>query len=63
MAVIEARPLCHACGQFHVFRDELCLECHNEVERIGREFSHFGDDAEDIGHGRLQQERIEKDWK
>ncbi len=53
--------LCSCCKKYKAYKSGLCWGCHNEVANIEREFSHFGD--EDIGHGRVQQERIEKDWK
>ena len=54
---------CCACGKYRAYRDGLCWGCHNAVENIEREFKHFGDDAEDIGYGKVQQARAESRWK
>ena len=45
MADIETRRLCHACGQFHVFLDDLCWGCLEAVRRLAAEFQTFGQDA------------------
>lgn len=52
---------CCACGNYKAYRDGLCWGCHNAVENIEREFKHFGDDAEDIGYGKVQQARAERE--
>lgn len=45
MADIETRRSCCACGQFHVFRDDLCWGCLEAVGRLAAEFATFGQDA------------------
>lgn len=54
---------CRACGKYKAYKNGLCWGCHAEYERHEKDFSAFGDDAEDIGYGKVQQSRAEKDWK
>lgn len=44
MDAIETRRLCYACGQFHVFRDDLCWECIEILRRLAAEYETFGQD-------------------
>lgn len=54
---------CRRCGNYKAYREGLCWGCHNAVKNIEREFKHFGDDAEDIGYGKVQQARAETNWR
>jgi len=45
MADIETRGFCHACGQFHVFSDDLCWGCIEAVRRLAAEYETFGQDT------------------
>ncbi len=56
---------CEACEEYHVYRNGLCWRCENEYRKHELDFmkSDFADTAEDIGYGKVQQDRIEKDWK
>lgn len=63
MTTTTEHKLCRSCGNYKAYRDGLCWGCHNAVENIEREFKHFGDDAEDIGYGKVQQARDESRWK
>ena len=45
MADIETRRFCHACGQFHVFRDDLCWGCVEAVRRLAAKYETFGQDT------------------
>ncbi|MDQ5903376.1 MAG: hypothetical protein QG584_2601 [Pseudomonadota bacterium] len=57
MADIETRRLCHACGQFHVFRDDLCWGCIEAVRRLAAEYETFGQDTPEPATNALGETR------
>jgi hypothetical protein len=73
--VMSESVWCHGCGEYKGYDDEsgLCWRCHKDAERQlaaeaeerRQEFllSQHDAAAEDIGYGKVQQARAEREWK
>jgi len=57
MADIETRRFCHACGQFHVFSDDMCWGCIEAVRRLAAEYETFGQDTPEPATNALGETR------
>jgi len=63
MTTTTETKFCCACGKYKAYLEGMCWGCHAEYKRHEKDFSAFGDAAEDIGYGKVQQDRAERRLK